>query len=210
MSAPLSIYGTISQTRALGPFLRFAVWVQGCPFRCRNCMTPDALPEMGGYSVPMTELAHQIIDTPDIEGLTLSGGEPFAQSHGLARLINQVRKQKDIGVIAYSGYTLLKLRQTAEKEPSVNNLLGAIDLLIDGPYISARNDGLSLRGSSNQRVHALTERYAAIIGDWYARPRREVKMHLRRHDLMLVGIPGKTTLQDWQVLKMKSREESIS
>jgi pyruvate-formate lyase-activating enzyme len=35
-------------TRALGPGLRSAVWVQGCPFRCTGCIAPDWIPPLPG------------------------------------------------------------------------------------------------------------------------------------------------------------------
>ncbi|NCA71503.1 MAG: 4Fe-4S cluster-binding domain-containing protein, partial [Sphingobacteriia bacterium] len=46
--AVLRLYSRIPRTRSLGPGLRFALWVQGCPLRCPGCMTPDALPFDGG------------------------------------------------------------------------------------------------------------------------------------------------------------------
>jgi len=145
----INLHTYIPQTRTLGPFLRFALWVQACPFRCTNCMTPAAQTESGGTLVPISELADKIINTPSIEGLTITGGEPFAQSAALVQLIKQVRLTKDLGIIVYSGYTLKKLQVL----PYAVELLQHIDLLIDGTYVAALNDGGSLRGSSNQQVH---------------------------------------------------------
>jgi len=157
-------------------------------------MTPAALPDSGGQLIAISKLAEQILNTPDIEGLTITGGEPFAQAAALVKLIEQIRLTKDLGVIVYSGYTLKKLQYT----PEVAELMQLIDLLIDSPYVAALNDGASLRGSSNQQVHLLTERYAAIINDYYGQPKRPVEIHLTKDDVMLVGVPGVETLKQWQ------------
>ncbi len=66
-----------------------------------------------------------------------------------------------------------------------------IDLLIDGPYIETLNDGLSLRGSANQGLHLLTERYANVIEKHYCQPRRAVELHLQDREVLLAGIPGR-------------------
>jgi anaerobic ribonucleoside-triphosphate reductase activating protein len=194
----INIHSYISQTRTLGPFLRFALWVQGCPFHCPDCMTPNALPESGGKGILISELAQLIKDTPEIEGLTLTGGEPFAQATVLVKLIEQIRQSKDLGVIVYSGYTLKKLQHLAACQPDIAAFLQVIDLLIDGQYITALNDGGSLRGSSNQQIHLLTKRYATVINDYYGQSKRPVEIHLTKDDIMLVGVPGEETLKKWQ------------
>jgi len=192
----INIHTYIAQTRTLGPFLRFALWLQGCPLRCPSCMTPAALPESGGELMTISKLAQRILNTPDIEGLTITGGEPFAQATALVKLIEQIRQTKDLGIIIYSGYTLKKLQQTLQ--PDVATLLQLIDLLIDSPYIAALNDGGSLRGSSNQQIHLLTKRYATIINNYYGQPNRPVEIHLTKDDIMLVGVLGEETLKKWQ------------
>ena|GEM_PF-3599356 len=67
----------------LGPFLRFALWVQGCPRRCPGCMTPDARPFHGGTAVEASALAERICMDPDTEGITVSGGEPVERERSL-------------------------------------------------------------------------------------------------------------------------------
>ena len=62
----------------------------------------------------------------------------------------------DPGVIVYTGYCFEELKEV----PGADALLAQTDLLIDGPYIQELDDGRSLRGSSNQRIIPLTDRYA--------------------------------------------------
>lgn len=152
----------------------------------------------GGFSMGVSELAERILATEDIEGITITGGEPFLQAEGLAKLVGKVRNRRDFGVIVYTGFTLAELRKKAERDSAVRDFLAAIDLLIDGPYLSERDDGKSLRGSDNQEVHPLTERYAGIVWEWYGRPRREAELHLVGEELFLAGIPGRDILKKWR------------
>ncbi len=197
-SQVLNLHAWIPRTRALGPGLRAALWTQGCPLRCPDCMTPAALPAEGGTRVAVRRVVDELIALDDIEGITLSGGEPFAQAGALAALITGTRQQRDLGVIIYSGYTLSKLTHLAKKQLAIANLLNLTDLLIDGPYLAAQNDGLSLRGSANQRIHPLTPRYRELIAEHYGAPTRPVEVHVLENEVMMVGVPGRKALIHWQ------------
>ena len=187
----IRLYASLPQTRALGPYTRFAVWVQGCPRSCSGCMTPAAQSEEGGSLIAIDNLSQQITATPNIEGLTVSGGEPFSQAEALRSLLENIKSRRDLGVIVYTGYYLTELRQLAADKNEIAELLNMIDLLIDGPYIKTLNDGLSLRGSANQGLHLLTERYANVLEKHYCQPRRAVELHLQDREMLLAGIPGR-------------------
>jgi anaerobic ribonucleoside-triphosphate reductase activating protein len=193
----IRLYAVLHRTRALGPFFRFAIWLQGCPRHCKGCMSPEARPFDAGYLADIHTLSDQIIAAPDIDGITVSGGEPFMQPESLIQLIDAVRRKRDIGVILYTGYVLGELRETADTT-SVHQLLDCIDLLIDGPYIQELDDGLSLRGSSNQIIHPLTNRYAEMISEYYGQPQRNTELHLLKNEVFLAGIPGTDTLKQWK------------
>lgn len=190
----------IPQTRALGPNTRFAIWVQGCPFRCLGCMTPAALASDGGYEMEVRALAELILSVPNIEGITISGGEPMMQAAALTHLIDLVRENRGLGVIVYSGFTLKQLHQMAivDGNTSIETFLDKIDILIDGLYVASLNDGLSLRGSSNQTIYQLTDRYAEVFKQYYSKPQRQVEIQIQRNDMRIVGIPGRDMLKKWQ------------
>lgn len=153
----------VASTEAEGPFARFALWVQGCPLRCDGCCNPQFLDARGGELASVDALAGEILATPGIEGVTLLGGEPFAQAAALALLALRVRAA-GLGVITFSGYTLEELR--ASHDPGVAALLGETDLLVDGRYDRAlRSQARRFIGSANQRVHALGPRYAALASE---------------------------------------------
>lgn len=155
----LLVYNWLPATAVLGPFSRFALWTQGCGRRCPGCLAAEAQSTEGGSLLRVEELCGLILASgPQIEGLTISGGEPFLQAAALCKLIKELRRQRDLGLILYSGFTLEQLQERREHRPT-QDLLSQIDLLIDGPYQTELDDGRALRGSANQRAIDLSGRY---------------------------------------------------
>lgn len=183
----IKLYMTCRSTKALGPYERYAIWVQGCTKRCPGCISPDAQPLDGGYTVEVEHLVREILSQPNIEGITISGGEPFLQQAALCELIEIVRSQRDMGVIVYTGMLCEEIAGTS--------LAKRCDLVIDGEYIEELNDDLSLRGSSNQRVICITDRYADMVDRYYGQPGRKIELILKDGRVSMVGIPGKDTLK---------------
>jgi anaerobic ribonucleoside-triphosphate reductase activating protein len=107
------------------------------------------------------EVASWLLAQNEIEGITLSGGEPMDQAEPIAEVLDLVRAQRDLGVVCYTGYALEQLR--ASGDVGVARLLRRVDLLIDGPYLRERHRSLLWRASANQRLLALTPRYSAIV-----------------------------------------------
>ena len=179
----IRVYTKETGVTTLGPGKRFCLWVQGCHQRCPGCIAPKSRDDSGGRLIPVNALAMEIA-LSGMDGLTISGGEPFLQAEALAEMIDCIHARRDMGIIVYTGYTIEYLRQYAE----FRTLLDRIDLLIDGPYIQELDDGRSLRGSSNQRVLCLTERYRKDL-DLFGRDGRETQTF--RHGIYdnIVGIP---------------------
>ena len=178
----IRIFQTVKYVTALGPFARYGLWVQGCKKRCPGCISPEGQPLDGGYVRNIKELAEEILCTENIEGITISGGEPFLQKEGLVKLIKMIRRKKDLGVILYTGFTF--------EEIAVEELTGVCDAIIDGAYIQEKNDGLSLRGSSNQRLIFLSPRYQKTLQ--IGTLRRKIQLcKTERGELVFVGIPSK-------------------
>jgi len=178
---------TVASTKVLGPYSRFAIWVQGCLKCCSGCLSKDSQPFDGGYEVETTDLAEVIINASDIEGITISGGEPFLQSDALVDLVSKIKSKRDVGVIVYTGYDF--------EEIEADKLTKYSDIIIDGAYVEALNDGLSLRGSSNQNVRLITKRYQDVIKKLYELQGRKIEMRIKDGNATMVGIPDKKTLQ---------------
>ena len=99
-----------------------------------------------------------IKENPLCKGVTFSGGEPFAQAAGFAKL-GKLLKQAGYEVAAYSGYTF---EQLLSGTPEQKQLLSTIDILIDGPFLQGEKSlELSFRGSRNQRILDVPQSLAA-------------------------------------------------
>ena len=178
----LRVYLRESHIETLGPGVRFGLWVQGCQRACPGCISPTSRPLDGGQLIDTGALAWEVI-LSGAQGITISGGEPFLQAAALAEFVGKVRERRDLGTIVYTGYTIEELWGMASTE----SLLACTDLLIDGPYVQALDDGVGLRGSANQRLIALTERYAQDVATLEACPREP---HLHADGMSVVGIPN--------------------
>jgi anaerobic ribonucleoside-triphosphate reductase activating protein len=95
---------------ANGPGLRAVIWVQGCAFDCPGCFNPETHAMRGGEVWSVEKLLEHILEiyhrpnSPRLEGLTISGGEPLYQHRALARLLEQVRKKTDLSILVFTGY----------------------------------------------------------------------------------------------------------
>ncbi|MCT7973423.1 4Fe-4S single cluster domain-containing protein [Laspinema olomoucense] len=166
MTTTLQIFRRQSPVEVLGPGQRAVLWVQGCPFACPGCIVPESWDARGGETVTIEELAHWILAQPNIEGITLSGGEPMMQANALSQLIDTLHQQRDLGVMCYTGYRLETLQQ--QGSDAQRQLLQRIDLLVDGQYRQEEHDNLLWRGSRNQRLWLLTSRDRAAVAQQLA------------------------------------------
>ena len=178
-----------SGTRSLGPGLRYAIWTQGCPFNCPQCITPEGRSIVAAKLIDTVQLANDIITNKNINGITISGGEPFLQAASVAALLNKVRESRpELNVIIFTGFLIEKL--LSEEALSV---LSMTDLLIDGQYIDELNDGVGLRGSSNQRLHFLTDRLLPYKRELQF-GKRQVEINVNNNKIDAIGIPFKEKL----------------
>jgi anaerobic ribonucleoside-triphosphate reductase activating protein len=181
----LNVAAVCKGTRSLGPGYRAVVWVQGCPFHCPACIAPDWIPIRPAKLVDPHRLVDELLEDPQVQGLTFSGGEPMLQAPALALLARLARKKRDLSIICFTGFPRHSL-QTTPPYPGIDDLLEQVDVLIDGAYIARLNDNLGLRGSSNQRIHYLTERLSAF--DLDGSPRK-AEIQIQDGHALMVGVP---------------------
>jgi anaerobic ribonucleoside-triphosphate reductase activating protein len=182
----LNIAEICPATRTLGPGKRFIIWVQGCCFRCRECISPEWIPQKQATLVEPIQLGDYILSIPGTEGVTISGGEPMLQATALNELFTYLRQHRDISIMCFTGFTLQELQ--GKLDPAINQILTTIDVLIDGQYIPELNDNKGWRGSSNQRIHFLTSGHLSEASLFTDR-KRDVEIHLREDSALMVGVP---------------------
>ena len=152
----INLHNFLERSTENGPGTRAVIWVQGCTLKCPGCFNPDTH-DMGNRTlVSVEELAERISGISGIEGITISGGEPFLQAGALAAL-GRILQQQNLGIIVFTGFTIEQITQ--RNDPDWDALLALTDLLIAGPFIQSLACNLPLRGSSNQTIHYLSDRY---------------------------------------------------
>lgn len=147
----------------LGPGRRVGVWVQGCSIGCAGCMSRDTWDPIAGEAIAVDALADLIVAARDdaaLDGVTISGGEPFEQPEALAGLLEHLRRRWPAAdVLAYSGYTLDVLRR---RHASV---LSGIDAVLTGPFLAGQPTDAPWRGSANQVLTVLNPDHAPRYDD---------------------------------------------
>lgn len=126
-------------------------------------MSPELQAMENGQRMSVKEILRCLKTIPSkIDGITISGGEPFLQAEELRLLVELIAGQITDDIIIFTGYTLKELHEMNSLE--IETVLSTISVLIDGPYIDELNDGVGLRGSSNQQIHIFKheERYQML------------------------------------------------
>ena len=150
----MRIADVISDSIVDGPGLRLTVFTQGCPHHCPGCHNPQTHDPAGGTEYTVHEILAFAAENPLLDGITLSGGEPFAQARDCAALASGAR-QMGLDIWCYTGYLFDEdiCGKMMDQVPETKELLSYIDVLIDGPFIEERkNLKIRFRGSDNQRI----------------------------------------------------------
>lgn len=129
-------------------------------------------------------LAAELIVDPDIEGVTVSGGEPTEQPDAVADLLEAFRAV-ELDTWVYTGHRFEDL--VGRNSPAVDRLLALTDVLVDGPYVLKLACSGDFRGSRNQRMLPLSlagSRRLENLG------RARLAIELERDGLMrITGVP---------------------
>lgn len=140
----MRIAGTLPCSLVNGEGIRFVVFLQGCAHRCPGCHNPETWDFNGGYEADPKRIAIQYMKHAHLlDGITLSGGDPFYQEAECMRLIDLLPDGTNVWI--YTGFTYEEVKDTP--------LAKRADVIVDGPYMEElRTETLPYRGSSNQRI----------------------------------------------------------
>lgn len=180
----------------LGPGQRIGIWLQGCSIRCKGCVSQDTWTQDAGREMPLAALLAwcRQVGGKRLDGVTISGGEPFDQPRALAALLKGLRAWRheaalDFDLLCYSGYPLATLQK---KHGAV---LAALDALIPEPYAEALPEGQIWRGSRNQTLVPLSprgeERYRPFVAADADALGKRLQTLLDGERLWAIGIPAR-------------------
>lgn len=143
------VFGYEANSYVDGPGIRMAIFFQGCIKHCEGCHNQNSWPMYGGQKYDTDVFKKAMVNDKLLDGITLSGGEPFLQPVAALDLASFAKK-RGLSVWCYSGYTF---EEIMEWQDNRKELLKQIDVLVDGPFVKGMESmDLRWKGSSNQRL----------------------------------------------------------
>jgi len=149
------IHSYVENSISNGPGERFVIWTQGCSIRCPCCFNVETHAFNKGEQIKTSNLVNLIKNKLYIEGVTISGGEPFDQKEELLLLVKEIRSNTSLSIIVYSGYEYNYLI----KDTLNRNIIANIDVLIDGRFEKDKKSNKNYKGSINQQLFFISNRY---------------------------------------------------
>lgn len=150
-----------------------SLFVQGCPFHCKNCFNSDTWDFNGGkeWTEETKNKFMELINRPYIKRVSFLGGECLAEQNldEVLKLVQEIRISFPAKTIwLYTGfcwndimcsfaglqadYVVLD-KKDIEAWEKRKKIISNVDILVDGEYIDEQKDlSLRFRGSKNQRV----------------------------------------------------------
>lgn len=168
MSGSIRVHSIIPVSEANGPGRRYVLWFQGCSIRCPGCANPETWNSDDGEVYGPDSIAEAIrssFDKGEIDGVTISGGEPLDQWRSLWGLLRQLPV---IPVILFTGHHLSDVRGLFRD--IIEQQL--VDVIVAGPYVQGRPRGFGLCSTDNQSMIYVTDRYS--YKDFLNLPQAEV------------------------------------
>jgi len=168
----LRINYILPRSGANGPGTRYTLWVQGCSIHCPGCSNQDTWDPKGGYSVSVDDMASEILGQKDIDGVTITGGEPLDQFDATYSLCSKLFGK--ISIFLTTGYTV---GQLIWLKYDINSV---VDILCTGPFREKQICSGSWKGSSNQEIRFLTDlgkkqsKMPVVLKEFHIRPNGSV------------------------------------
>jgi anaerobic ribonucleoside-triphosphate reductase activating protein len=165
-----------------GPGNRFVLWTQGCSKGCSECFNPETWSH-NIFKEYSPRQIFELIKDFEVDGITISGGDPLEQEDELLELLFLLKEIKlPKGIILFTGFTRAEISSNIIRE----ECLRYIDVLIDGRYEKNLKVDFSLRGSSNQEFHFFSHKISRseLVFD------QEIEISCLEGDIMLTGFPN--------------------
>ena len=186
----LYIHSISCPITVLGPGKRIVLWLEGCSLNCTGCMAASMKIRHQRNQMPVYKIIESFKQpTEGLDGITISGGEPFEQADPLCEMVKLIKSETHLDIMMYSGYTIKELNEYSE---SARQILSLIDILVDGRFEEGLSNKKMWRGSDNQKLHLLSERaqkYRYVENARYD-TKRPLSFELdKNNELKIIGIP---------------------
>ncbi len=152
----LEIHEIMPASLVNGPGIRFCIWLQGCSLACPGCFNPGTHEFGRGRKLDTEKLAGEILESASqIEGVTISGGEPLQQLDPVIELLKILKQRSNLSVVLFSGFD----RNEISSMPRAEELMALTDAIIAGRYKENERLASGLLGSKNQEIVLCSQRY---------------------------------------------------
>lgn len=195
----LRIHNTLECSTVNGPGKRAVIWVQGCGLGCDGCWNPETWDAGAGTLMENGRILAWLAGL-DVDGLSISGGEPMAQAVAAMRLILGVRVSlPHLSIGMFTGHTQNELARGRFEcgENSENRrrevwsvMRDHLDFAVCGRFNRHQPASDPLVTSKNQELVLFSDRYRA--SDFSP---QQVEIAIDPHGLtQLSGFPTKGML----------------
>ncbi len=187
----MNIARILYPVEVLGPGKRVGIWVCGCRRGCKGCSNPELWEQRPEFEVGIDEimsLIDRIAADHEIDGFTISGGEPMDQPTALAKLVSRLRKYSE-DILIYTGYRIEELQE--RKDANTDMVLSQTAVLIDGEYKEEENIDVLLRGSANQKIYILNSVHQKKYEDYLRIAHNRIQNFTMMDGVVSVGIHRK-------------------
>jgi anaerobic ribonucleoside-triphosphate reductase activating protein len=167
------IHAILPVSQANGPGRRAVVFVQGCRLACKGCWN-NRTHAFSGAEILVADVLDRVlqyVSEQDLDGVTLSGGEPMQQAHDLAALLKDLRASiPAISIGMFTGYSRRELdrgrfwtRQTSDTGDRIGlwqSIRNELDFAVMGRYNRLQPSADALCSSKNQNLYIFTARHS--------------------------------------------------
>lgn len=148
----MNLLNVYRETITDGVGLRYSIYLAGCKHACVGCHNPESWNPQAGTKLDeatLNRIIREINSNPLLDGITISGGDPFYYPEELLVLVQRLKRETSLNIWCYTGYTI----EYIQRHANYRAVLRYIDVLVDGPFVQSLFDPqLPFRGSSNQRI----------------------------------------------------------
>lgn len=137
----MKIAGILPCSFVNGDGARYVVFVQGCAHHCQGCHNSETWDFDGGTEMTVEEIAADYRKHRLLDGITLSGGDPFFQKQECLALLGML---PDVNVWIYTGFEYEEICHT--------ELAKMADVLVTGRFVQELACDGKMYGSSNQKI----------------------------------------------------------
>ena len=137
----MRIAGILPCSFVNGEGARYVIFLQGCKHHCKGCHNPETWNFDGGIEITPEEIAEDFCKHRLLDGITLSGGDPFYQQEECLSLLALM---PNVNVWIYTGFEYQEISET--------ELAKKADVLVVGKFVEELKCDGQYFGSSNQKI----------------------------------------------------------